>query len=327
MPSTITHGYFALDVYDKLDDKSKKILTNNIEELETFAQGADPLYFYNMFSISKGIETRNFGRYVHKNNSKAFFVNLITYIKKNNLQYKGDVMSFLYGFICHYALDSTVHPFVFYKTGVFKRDRKSTYKYNGLHADMETYIDNYMVHTREHIKPHLFKSYNFALNTTKLSKDLENTMDYTFKETFHKENMGSKYLRSVKQMKLLYYLLRYDPYGVKKIFYKICDILLPKYFVRKEFVSYYENIKKKKYYLNADKNIWNHPLDENETYNYSFIELYRISLDKALNIINGVNNILYGKEPISNLDTIFDNASYVTGKSCDLKSKMQYFEF
>ena len=54
-------------------------------------------------------------------------------------------MVFLYGFICHYVLDSNVHPFVFYKTGLFDKKDKNSYKYNNLHAFMETYFDNYMI--------------------------------------------------------------------------------------------------------------------------------------------------------------------------------------
>jgi hypothetical protein len=320
MPSTITHGYFSLDVYDKLDDKNKKILANNIEELKTFAQGADPLYFH-----SKRI--KEFGGYIHKHNTKTFFINLITYIKKNKLEKKGDVIAFLYGFICHYALDSIVHPFVFYKTGVYKNSNPSTYKYNGLHSDMETFIDTYMVYTKENMKPRLFKSHNFALNVKSFSTELKDTINNVFVETFNEENMADKYLRAVKNMKFLYQLLRYDPYGIKKAFYKIVDKILPLKFLKKSIISYYENPKKKIYYLNLEKNNWNHPLDENEIYNYSFIELYRISLDKALNIISNVNKVLYEKKNIDTLNNIFDNSSYVTGKDCDLKSKMQYFEY
>jgi hypothetical protein len=46
---------------------------------------------------------------------------MINYIKDNNLYNDDDVLSYLYGYINHYVLDKTIHPYVRYKTGVFKK--------------------------------------------------------------------------------------------------------------------------------------------------------------------------------------------------------------
>ena len=51
-------------------------------------------------------------------------------------------MAYLYGMLSHYVLDSTVHPFIIYKTGNFNKKNKETYKYNHLHNEMESYIAN-----------------------------------------------------------------------------------------------------------------------------------------------------------------------------------------
>ena len=65
-------------------------------------------------------------------------------------------MSYLVGLICHYVLDSNVHPYVFYKTGKFDKKMKSTYKYNTIHLFMETFIDNDMIKRREKVNPYKF---------------------------------------------------------------------------------------------------------------------------------------------------------------------------
>ena len=48
MPSSVTHSYFAEDVYNELNNK--KII--NLNYLKVFGQGPDPYFFYD-FHLSK----------------------------------------------------------------------------------------------------------------------------------------------------------------------------------------------------------------------------------------------------------------------------------
>lgn len=41
MPSSVTHSYFSVDVYNRIDKNIKNKLKNNIEDLKTFSQGPD----------------------------------------------------------------------------------------------------------------------------------------------------------------------------------------------------------------------------------------------------------------------------------------------
>ena len=45
MAGTITHAYFALDVYNKFNDKLKERLKNYKENLKTYSQGYI-IFFY-----------------------------------------------------------------------------------------------------------------------------------------------------------------------------------------------------------------------------------------------------------------------------------------
>ena len=51
MPATITHAYFAQDVYEILPSKFKDKL--DCSRVRMFGQSMDSLYFYNLFSILK----------------------------------------------------------------------------------------------------------------------------------------------------------------------------------------------------------------------------------------------------------------------------------
>ena len=43
-----------------------------------------------------------------------------------------NVVWFLVGTICHFVLDSTLHPYIIYKTGMMDKKKSSTYKYNNI---------------------------------------------------------------------------------------------------------------------------------------------------------------------------------------------------
>ena len=125
MPSSITHGYFALDVLDKLENKYIKYIDKEL--LKAFGQGPDPLYFYNLATLSKGKYIRNnYPELLHNYKTKNFFITLIKEIKERKLEKNKQTISFLYGFICHYALDTTIHPYILYKTGIYNKNQKET---------------------------------------------------------------------------------------------------------------------------------------------------------------------------------------------------------
>ena len=147
MAGTITHAYFALDVYNKFDDKLKERLKNYKENLKTYSQGPDILFFSINYKNFKKV--KKIGNYVHKHNTRDFFINMVSYIKENNLEKNNDVLTFLYGYIMHYALYTKVHPYVIHKAGIFNKKKKDTYKYNSKHSDIESYIDEYMINYHE----------------------------------------------------------------------------------------------------------------------------------------------------------------------------------
>lgn len=328
MASTVTHAYFALDVFDKLDDKSKKILKNNTEDLKTFAQGPDPLYFYNLMLpiIGKNIR-KTYPRKVHDNKTRDFFITLIVEIMKRKLQKDSQTISMLYGFISHYVLDSTIHPYIIYKTGIYDKDIPETKKYRSLHLDMELYLDGYIIFKREKILIQNFKAYDFCFNVNCDNQKTRDLLDKVTKDIYNLDNYSKYYFKSIKHMKVINRMFRYDKFGIKRICYIFLDRILPKKQLKKEQLSYHINYKKKLHYLNFEKNEWNHPMDQYETYNYSFVELYHISLKKAVKIINDVNSVIYDKCDINILNKTFENLSYRTGKDCSDNRKLKYFEY
>ena len=324
MPATITHSYFANDLYDVLPIGLKKLLMDDKQKLRTFAQSTDPLIFYNLLS-KKDKKIRDFQGYFHTNKTLEFFTNLINYIKYNNYYKNSEIMAFLYGFLSHYILDSKMHPFIFYKTGLFNEDDPTTYKYRNKHEYMENFLDNYLIKQKEGICPYEFKFYNFWYSKEPFSKELTEVIDYTFKETFNIEHFSKYYYKALNDMYKSLKYLRYDKYGIKMFIYKSIDKLTSDKTFKLQAISYHTNLKDENNYLNANHSTWTHPSLKREKHNESFIELYSIALKDAKKMITDVNSYFKDTKKI-NLTNVFKNYSYLTGKNCNNKNKLKYFE-
>ena len=111
-------------------------------------------------------------------------------------------------------------------------------------------------------------------------------------------------------MKHEYALLRYDPHKIKMKMYRLTDKILPKTVRRFYPISYAYDLNRNEYYLNLNHKKWCHPRVKEEIYTYSFLDLYENALNKAINIINNVNEVLYDNKPIKELDKAVEDQCF-----------------
>ncbi|MBR3146044.1 MAG: zinc dependent phospholipase C family protein [Bacilli bacterium] len=322
MPATITHSYYAKDLYEVLPDNITSKL--DLSRTKMFANSTDSFMFYNILSLKSDNNLRKFQYYFHTHKTNQFFINLLEYVRKNNID-DTDTYSFIVGFISHFVLDSNIHPYIIYRTGMFNKKDKNTYKYNGIHHFMEVFLDNDLIKRRENINPYKFNITKYCFNTKKFSNDLNNTIDYTFYTTFDLKNMSKKYYRSLKQMKTFLRLFRKDRFGIKKFFYKLIDTITPRGVFRFECISYHYPLEDKHNYLNNNHNMWKNPADDSITSTESFVDLYLKSLKEARDITIKVFEYLNGED--INLESLFLNKTYTSGLDCDKEKELKYFEF
>lgn len=312
MPSSITHSFFSMDVYQKLNPNIKKLLQPYQEYLKTFGEGPDVLYFYRYGRSGKAKKIRELATTAHRYDTRSFYINLITYIKTKHLEKNGEVLAFLYGYMTHYVLDSTMHPFV----NSFGASIKDKNLRKESHTEVERFFDGYMIEERLGMKTKDYKVFEDCFNIKTMSKELINTINNAYEKTYKIKNIGSIYLDSVKEIKLYFWLFRYDPYGIKKSFYRILDRITPKNFLKTKHFSYFIMIDKNHLYLNKNRTTWCHPKDKTLCFKSSFHDLYQEALKKAVWMIEEVALVLYNKKDMDSLNHIFLNISYSTGLTC-----------
>ncbi len=324
MPATITHAYFGNDLFNKLPKKDQNRIKNFKTTLMMFSQSMDSLMFYNIYTLTKGKKIRNLASIFHNNSTNDFFSTLISYINEKKYYNDPKTLVFLYGLIAHFCLDSTAHPYIFYKTGKFDKNDKSTYKYNGYHSYMESYIDNYYLKIRNH--NNMVKLNKFCFDLTPFSIELNDTINYTFYKIFNIKNMSKKYFISLKQMKNFITLFRIDNLGIKKLFYKTIDFFTPKNFFPFKSLSYNLDDYSKYNFLNTNNQKWCYPADKNIIFSKSFEQLYEEALNNSLEIIKCINEYFFENKSID-INKLFKNKSYITGLDCNKNKKQRFFEF
>lgn len=117
MPNIITHTLFADDVQNLLDNESLK---NRKKLFAAGSNGPDFLFFHNISprDFWKPTPLRKMGSQLHSGHISEFYRDLLRLIRRQpNENLKEDMIAYGAGHLCHWALDSTAHPYIFYRTG------------------------------------------------------------------------------------------------------------------------------------------------------------------------------------------------------------------
>lgn len=329
MPSSMTHTYFGIDVYKKLKKNTQAKLGDSLECFKLFCQGSDPFMFYHFLIGKKAKEVAKIQSMMHKSKTRDFFLAIVNYIYNNKLINNSEVMAYLYGYICHYYLDLYTHPFIYYKSGVFKWNDKCTYKYNGLHQKIEYGIDLYFIKEREEIKSNKFKIYKGIFDVKSLSCDLKDIINETIGKVYGIDNSSVIYEKAIWYMVNFFRLANYDPSGLKLSLYKLIDKISPKGFINVSELSFYNEYSDVEIskWLNLNNDIWYCPWDNSKGYKSSFLELYDLAMRKAIMTIEEVTEMLENnKLNDKRLKILFNNLSFATGIDCEKEVEYKYFE-
>lgn len=321
MPSIITHHMFSKEVLNKLSKEELSKFNNHLDIYHTFAQSHDYLFYYKLGKNRK--EINKLGTYAHHHNTQEYLINIIKEIKMN---YSEELIAYLYGSITHYVLDTTCHPYIFYKTGVYRKKEKNTRKYFGGHNLIEKDLDAY------YYKKYTGKNYNHC-NVTKeiigkpiFSENLIETINKVYKKTYVKENIGYFYQKGVNNARVIYNIVINDKFGIKKLFYKLLDLLINH---NKQYIASYSTYIKNPNlsYLNNEKKEWKYPSLPDKTSNLSFDELYELSLKKTIKIIKEVNKVIFEDTPLEELLKHIPDLDYSSGLPIKETKQLRHFEY
>lgn len=312
MPDIYMHSKMALEV-------SKEFTSEIDYDVLTLAsQGPDPLYF-NVFSKQNRQICYEYADHFHETDTKDLMIKLTRYTKQN---LNKETYSYLFGFICHYALDTMVHPYIYYNTGIYDQNIKETKQYRGLHLKFERSIDACLIKVDHNIPPHKLDLTEKYFTLTEPSEEIKKMMGYIINDRFKIENGSDLFTESAKSMYKIIEKNITDKTGIKKQLYKLIDVFTKAKEINLQDLSFYHrNLEFD--FLNNEKRIWHHPVT-NEPHNESILELYDQAKNFAIDLITKVNMYLQGNKRIE-LSNVFTNLSFNSGIDCNKSKPFQYF--
>ena len=155
MPAHYAHYYFGKDIIRNMPEDVKSIINNSSDSIDAFLiglQGPDFLAFYQPYSQNA---LNKEGQYIHNSSGKVFFEKAVRTAKAEN---SPEAYSYLIGSLCHYMLDSALHPLV----------DKYMAELNVTHAKVEREFDNHVL-ARDGKKPYDLDTKNVFPYNRKLS--------------------------------------------------------------------------------------------------------------------------------------------------------------
>ncbi|MBQ2863590.1 MAG: zinc dependent phospholipase C family protein [Clostridia bacterium] len=306
MPDPYLHEHFGADV---LKDLSGEI-TDSIDKgvFSRALQGPDPWSAIG-FLGGKYKKYANRSAVMHKQKTGAFLRSCaeITKEAKSSLLY-----SYLCGFICHYCLDKTTHPYIIAKSGEFE-GTEETYAYRGLHTRLERALDCLYIRKKYDRTPWHFCIPRETYKAKSYPIELKEPLDRLYSTVYGWED-GYTLSNAALRYESLFYTLMEDPLGILHYLFRPISNKKTDYCI----FSYYKRDADAKYidYTNDTHKEWTHPYDAGAVSRKSFGDLYAEAKAEALYMIMKAYGYVFSAED-TDLDELFPNQSYCTGFDCD----------
>lgn len=268
MPAATTHYEFSKDVYLNLPNNIVDQITN-LHMYYLGSQGPD-LFFFSQAGMSKS-SLNIYGSLLH--NEKIHEV--ISYLyehSKNDL----DLLSYAYGYICHYALDTLAHPLIYYMSRYGINSPESE---NIKHFRIEAIIDSKVLQYKE--RP--ISSYDVykAVAITKCDNvKLANLYQQLFNDVFDIKLSFNKIQQTIRDCPRYLKILKPNLWKYKT-FAHIENFIKIDHFAS----SLMLNNEAKEDVLNLQRNEWYNIFEPDQINDNSFFELYDKAIVKAEKII------------------------------------------
>ncbi|MCM1283401.1 MAG: zinc dependent phospholipase C family protein [Muribaculaceae bacterium] len=272
MPGFATHYLFGVDACRHL---ASARLQHNIKKYHcAYAlglQGPD-LFFYYLPSYL--MHKENLGALAHSTRTGEFFSNLLDsrrlFAGKKRELAIADI--YILGFLGHYTLDCTLHPYVYAFTGYSPKNPPRQTQYFGRHAYFETEIDNLLLWQKKHMRPSEFHPYATIRLSPREHRVIMRMLVYAYRTTYPGVLATEILLGSAPQWMMLCMRLFNDPSGQKKVLVRLFERIA----FGRAFLSPLLPSDKLRFIvdpLNHRRKTWRHPWS-GQASNATFDELY-----------------------------------------------------
>ena len=275
MPAIITHDFFGRDVYDRLFN----LIGGSRDEADAFLlgnQGPDPLFYA---VISPGLRAHNrLGHTMHSQKPAELIKAFKDSLSILNSAEAPVGRAYALGFLCHYTLDSTMHPYVYFhehrlcdagEPGLTREDGSE------VHGVIESELDELVLFKKRGVTVADFNPATEILKASDFTLSVISKMfAYAALTVYGEVVPANLFERAVKDFRLVQRVF-YSPTGVKRALAgRLERLMRPHSFFQS--MSHRSVELEQSIFDNRDRKLWENPFS-GEASTLSFWDLY----DKA----------------------------------------------
>lgn len=273
MPALISHYLLALKALDQY--KKKGGAPANMDAFLWGAQGPDFLFFQIPFPWRKTKSMNSLGRRMHKDDPSQ----LLEAIREYSILNRGDniVRSYLLGFLCHYSMDRTIHPFIYSQIAALRKQYpKSSDTF--LHCQIESALDVIALRYENAELPTEFNLKKTIPRNKDVQKKIAEIYVYIFQKLYGR-NVGLKAVIQAERDCRFVVGLQNDRTGLKKDLFQRFEKKHDKYLCSCFFRGILEDGEFD--YGNVLLTPWSWPLESPHKKTESFLNLYELCADES----------------------------------------------
>ena len=316
MPNIVAHCWYGDVAQTKSNTDNLRKIINKYHGVFLFGcQGPDPFFFYHPLPTGdkeKHKKVRKLGSILHHEHINDTFRILLEMSKES--QNEIDI-AFVAGFLCHWALDSVAHPYIFYSTDSLTEDILAA------HQIFETMIDRGILDVNGLEKTD-YQTYKLLKHPDEMYERVSNIYQRIFKEIdgldVEKEDIISSYKTFYKVQKLFY-----DPNNRKFKVIGVLEKMVGMDGVGTSMIipAKYDDELDAMNFKHAE---WIHPCDDTVKSTESFEELGSKAASLGIVVLENYEKYLAGEAGVEDILDVIGNRTFETGLQPGVE--MKYFK-
>lgn len=319
MPCMITHKIFAEKTLLNLNKTDiVALIEKNAHLYYIGSNGPDILFYHNTLPWQSHLSQHvsKLGNRMHSMNINAFYEKAFELItQQTNLQIKERMMAYILGHLAHWALDKSVHPYIFYRTGATEKIHMD------YHHRIESDIDLKLLHRIKGVEAQDYRSYQICEYDNDMLQAIARIYVPIAKEVFHVDLKVNDIRKALDNWKTLQQLFQ-DTTGKKELVLSKIEKILN---IPWRYSGYLLKQNEESYdVLNEEHQVWCHPCDQTIQSNQSFMELFDEGVVLATTLLEKAYGCMEYGADVENVLALLQNQSYDT--SMPTLCEMKYFD-
>lgn len=217
MPAGLTHYYFAKNVLERLPG------AGDTDACAYFwgAQGPDFLFchrYMRFLGLGKKEGLHKYGSLLHKTRPSLTLSSMRDFLEKHpDPTYR----SYVWGFLCHYALDSTAHPYVNFLAEELAAQRP-TEKPSTMHGEIESALDAIVLRAETGQLPSAFPLKQLFPQNESVQRRIARLYRQVLADVYGEEVSEEELFRSTKDANFVFRAVT-DRTGVKRQLFNLLE--------------------------------------------------------------------------------------------------------